>query len=101
MSETHGHADWSVAIARTLAIVLAGLAIVRLGLLVGGPFGERFLANDLNGYVAGARRFFETGSPFLAEQLTGSWQLERDSFIHPPVALLLFAPFIVLPFSGG
>ena len=97
MTENPRSADWSLAVARSIAIVIAALASVRLGLLVVGPFGERFLGNDLNGYVAGARRFFETGSPFLAEQLAGSWQLQPDSFIHPTVALVLFAPFVVLP----
>jgi hypothetical protein len=97
MSETPRSLGWALAVARSLAIVIAGLAVVRLGLLVVGPFGERFLGNDLDGYVAGARRFVETGSPYLAEQLTGSWQLQPDSFIHPPVALVLFALFVVLP----
>jgi hypothetical protein len=76
---------------------LLGLAIVRVWLLLGEDFGKRFLGNDLNGYVAGARRFLETGSPYLPEQLSGSWQLQPDSFIHPPVAVLLFIPFLVLP----
>jgi hypothetical protein len=97
VSESPRTTDWATAVARSLAVVVLGLAIARLGLLLVDPFGERFLGNDLNGYVAGARRFLDTGSPFLAEQLSGSWQLQPDSFIHPPVALLLFVPFIVLP----
>lgn len=98
MSKSPPTTDWGTAVARSLAVVLLGLAIVRIVVLVvADPFGERFLGNDLNGYVAGARRFLDTGSPYLAEQLSGSWQLQPDSFIHPPVALLLFVPFIVIP----
>lgn len=89
--------DWTGAVARSLALVLGVAAVARLGIVLGEPFGQRFLGNDLGGYVAGARRYLETGSPYLAEQLSGSWQLQPDSFIHPPVAVLLFIPFIWLP----
>jgi hypothetical protein len=89
--------NWGRAVARSLAIVLLGLAAFRLAVVLNDPFGQRFLANDLNGYLEGARRFLETGSPYLPEQLSGTWQLQPDSFIHPPVALLLFVPFTVLP----
>ena len=89
--------DWPGAIARSLAVVILAAALIRLGLLLGDPFGERFLANDLNGYLAGARRFLENGSPYLPEQLAGPWALQPDSFIHPPAALSLFVPFLVLP----
>lgn len=51
---------------------------------------------DLNGYLDGVRRFLETGSPYLPAQLA-PWHLEPHSFIHPPIALLLFAPFLWLP----
>lgn len=88
---------WGRAIARSLAAVITVLAAIEIGLAYVGLFGQRFLANDLNGYLAGARRFLEHGSPYLPEQLTGAWTLQPDSFIHPPVAVLLFVPFLVLP----
>lgn len=88
---------WGRAVLRSLAIVLTGLAAIQIGRLYLEPFGGRFLANDLNGYLTGARRFLEHGSPYLPEQLSGAWTLQPDSFIHPPVALLLFVPFLVLP----
>jgi hypothetical protein len=89
--------DWGRAVLRSLGVVILGLAIVRLGLVLAEPFGQRFLGNDLNGYLAGASRFLETGSPYLPEQLSGAWQLQPDSFIHPPVALVLFLPFLYMP----
>ena len=90
-------ADWRRAVARSLALFLGVLAVARIGMLLTEPFGQRFVGNDLGGYVAGARRFLEAGSPYLVEQVSGSWQLQPDSFIHPPVAVLLFIPFIWLP----
>ena len=88
---------WGRAILRSLTVVIVALAVIEIGQHLLGPFGQRFLGNDLDGYLAGARRFLETGSPYLPEQLSGSWPLQPDSFIHPPVALLLFVPFLVLP----
>ena len=52
---------------------------------------------DLDGYLTGARRFVETGSPYLPSQVAGPWTLGPHSFIHPPAALALFVPFLVLP----
>jgi hypothetical protein len=89
--------DWTAAVLRSLGIVIGVLAAVRLAMVMFDDFGRRFLGNDLNGYVAGARRFLETGSPYLPEQVVGPWQLQPDSFIHPPVAVLLFIPWVVLP----
>jgi hypothetical protein len=88
---------WGRAVLRSLAIVIVGLAVIQVGSLFMGPFGRRFFANDLDGYLAGARRFLDFGSPYLPEQLSGAWPLQPDSFIHPPVALLLFVPFLALP----
>ncbi len=88
---------WGRAILRTSAIVILVLAAIEIGQFYLGEFGQRFLANDLNGYVAGARRLLDHGSPYLPEQLSGAWALQPDSFIHPPVSVLLFAPFLVLP----
>jgi hypothetical protein len=89
--------DWVRATLRSAAVVIAVLAAIQIGRFYLEPFGQRFFANDLNGYVAGARRFLDHGSPYLPEQLSGAWALQPDSFIHPPVALLLFTPFLVLP----
>jgi hypothetical protein len=97
MNDARGRPDWAGAIARSLAVVILVLAAVRVGLLLLDPFGQRFLGNDLAGYTTAARRFLDSGTPYLPEQLSGAWQLQPDSFIHPPVAVLLFIPWIVLP----
>jgi hypothetical protein len=88
---------WGRAVLRSLAVVIALLAAIEIGWLFVEPFGQRFFANDLNGYLTGARRFLDHGSPYLPEQLSGAWALQPDSFIHPPVSLLLFVPFLAIP----
>jgi hypothetical protein len=92
-----GRPDWTAAIFRSLGVVIGALAAIRLVLVTFDDFGRRFLGNDLNGYIVGARRFLDTGSPYLRAQVAGPWQLQPDSFIHPPVAVLLFIPWVVLP----
>lgn len=52
---------------------------------------------DTAHYFAGVKRFLETGSPYEAFQLAGPYDFETLPFIHPPVALYLFAPFAYLP----
>jgi hypothetical protein len=82
-----------------LTTVLGLFAVALLVDLARSSFGRdwSFGNGDLVGYLAGARRFLDTGSPYLREQLSGTWRLEPHSFIHPPSALPLFIPFLVLP----
>jgi hypothetical protein len=56
-----------------------------------------YAGGDLGGYLDGARQYFATGSPYLPEHLAGPWTLQPHSFVHPPPALVLFVPFLVLP----
>lgn len=82
--------------------VMAGLTIA-IGILavqsfvaLAGSEGVRLygLGNgDQVGYFDGARRFLETGSPYESGPLV----LHAHTFIHPPIALALFLPFLVLP----
>ncbi len=90
---------WYRPVALGLTAVLLALAGVRLLAVASGSFARDwgFGNGDLVGYTDGARRFLETGSPFTLEQLSGPWVLGPHSFIHPPAALPLFLPFLVLP----
>jgi hypothetical protein len=80
-----------------LAVFLLALAAIQLGSYLISEFGRNFGGGDLNGYLAGTRRWLETGSPYEAYQLQPGWALQPFSFLHPPLALALFAPFLVLP----
>ncbi|MGH9034606.1 MAG: hypothetical protein ACRD0O_02495 [Acidimicrobiia bacterium] len=85
-----------VALEMTTLVLLAIFAW-RLVTTVGSEWARLYAGGDLGGYVAGARRFLDTGSPYLPEQVAGPWQLGPYSFVHPPAALALFVPFVVLP----
>jgi hypothetical protein len=61
---------------------------------------------DLDIYLGYARRFFDTGSMYAANQLTGpyagqpyvSGPIPADMpCLYPPTTIYLFAPFLVLP----
>lgn len=81
-----------------LTVVLAAMAVYRLVEVASTPWGRGLIAADLvQGYLPGARRFLDTGSPYLPEQVSGPWALDVHSFIHPPTALPLFVMFLVLP----
>lgn len=56
-----------------------------------------YAGGDLGGYLEGARTYVATGTPYLPEQVAGPWALQPHSFVHPPPALVLFVPFLVLP----
>lgn len=80
--------------------VCATLAVVILAAFVQSIVDTLWMdpGSDLvRGYLPGARLFLETGSPYSPEQLAGSWSLDYHSFVHPPAALPLFLPFLVLP----
>ena len=81
-----------------LATVILGLAVYELVTTAVTPSGQELIAADVTqGYLAGAQRFVNTGSPYTAKQLAGPWVLGYHSFIHPPAALLLFVPFLFVP----
>ncbi len=83
-------------VALALAVVLGAFALQQLILVNQGQ--PALLASDVvKGYLPGAQRFLDTGSPYLPEQLAGAWTLDVHSFIHPPAALPIFVPFLVLP----
>jgi hypothetical protein len=56
-----------------------------------------YAGGDLGGYLDGTRQLLATGSPYLPAHVAGPWTLEAHSFVHPPPALALFVPFLVLP----
>lgn len=87
---------WYRPLAFGTTVTLLTIAAVRL--IVVHAENPHYLASDLlKGYLVGAQRFLDTGSPYLPEQIAGPWSLDVHSFIHPPSAMLLFVPFLWLP----
>jgi hypothetical protein len=81
-----------------LSLVMLVLAVIESVSLLATAWGQGLVASDLvKGYLAGAQRFLDTGSPYTPEQVAGPWVLDYHSFIHPPSALVLVLPFLVLP----
>lgn len=77
-------------------VVIATMGLTLLTVMVQGRMGGA-IGRDLWHYLDGARRWLETGSPYLPAELAGSFQYGSHTFLHPPSTLLLFAPFLVLP----
>ena len=77
----------------TLVLVLVDLADVAANstTLAGQP------GVDYRLYVDAASRWLHGGSYFQAYQLAGPYQISAGDILYPPVALLLFVPFSVLP----
>jgi hypothetical protein len=52
---------------------------------------------DLDIYRSATSRLLAGGSWFLDRQLAGPYQIANGDVLYPPVAALVFAPFLVLP----
>ena len=85
-----------VALEMTTLLLVVAFAWELLGTW-NSDWARLYAGGDLGGYLDGARQYLATGSPYRPEQLAGPWQLEPHSFVHPPPALALFVPFLVLP----
>jgi hypothetical protein len=82
----------------TIAIVAAALLELAANLSYVLPPGDSFLGMDYLFYGEVAKRWLETGAYYLPHQLSGPYTatLMVDN-LYPPIALLLFLPFVVLP----
>jgi hypothetical protein len=62
---------------------------------------QRVLGTDLDYYRAIGQRWLDTGSFYLPRQLAGPYVVQADvDVLYPPVALLLFVPFTILPWPA-
>jgi hypothetical protein len=80
-----------------LAVGLVGAAVIVLLWALLGPYGRTYLDWDRAHYLAATARWLEMGTPYLAQDVAGPFDYQPDTFLHPPVALLLFLPFRWLP----
>jgi hypothetical protein len=78
----------------SVAVLIAGLLLFLRA--VTGAFGG-YWGVDITHYLDGARRWLETGTPYLASEVAGPFEYQPQTFMHPPIALLLFVPFLWLP----
>jgi hypothetical protein len=82
------------AVGLSVLFALIGL-LVFLAALAGT--GQRIVGLDVGHYLDATRRWLETGTPYLPSEVAGPYEIGPLTFLHPPIALLLFAPFLVLP----
>ncbi len=72
-----------------------GGGVVRGGL--GGRGALTAMGTDYRTYMDATRVWLPGGSFYPAYELAGPYQIELGAVLYPPVALLLFVPFTVLP----
>ena len=77
-----------------LGAVLLVQVIVAIAMLVAIP---EWIGHDFTVYRDAAERWLSGGSYFHPYQLQGPYPVVADEVLYPPVALLLFAPFVYLP----
>lgn len=61
-----------------------------------GTFGG-FWGVDLTHYLDGTRRWLDVGTPYLPSEVAAPFEYQPETFMHPPIALLLFLPFLWVP----
>jgi hypothetical protein len=55
------------------------------------------MGTDYRTYMDAARAWLAGGSFYPARELAGPYQIELGAVLYPPIALVLFVPFTVLP----
>jgi hypothetical protein len=61
------------------------------------PFWQELGPSDLVHYLLATQRWLDTGTPYVASEVAGHFNYGEFTFLHPPISLLFFAPFLVLP----
>ena len=90
-------ARWGRPVAVGLTVLFVGIGLIIFQAAMAGV-GQHIVGLDIGHYLDATRRWSATGTPYLAYQLTAPFQLvDSATFLHPPIALYLFAPFLVLP----
>ena len=91
---------WTRPLAAGLSFAVTAIAVLELAANLSHvlPPGDSFLGMDYVFYRDVAARWLETGAYYLPHQLSGPYTatLMVDN-LYPPPALLLFLPFLVLP----
>jgi hypothetical protein len=77
----------------TVLVLVAGAAL----LAVFWRSNAIHAGEDLSHYLDGVRRWWLTGSPYLPNEVAGPFGYEVETFLHPPIAIPLLAPWLVLP----
>ena len=88
---------WYRPVAVGMTVAIGMVAVAMLWATVTGTMGTYFAQIDYGHYLGATRRWLDTGTPYLASEIAGRFEYEPLTFLHPPIALLLFLPFLWLP----
>ncbi len=89
-------ARWGRPIALGLTVVFIAVGLAQFAFGMSGV-GQHIVGLDIGHYLDGTRRWLETGSPYLPNEVAGPFLIEPETYLQPPVAVWFFAPFLVLP----
>lgn len=84
-----------LAVGATVVLIAIAVGLFLVALATPGAIGT-YLGNDYVLYMAAARRWLETGA-FYQPWQAAPYPMAHGAVLYPPVALLLFAPFTLLP----
>jgi hypothetical protein len=87
---------WGRRVFVAVSLVAVVWVFLYLRVAMGGWLGSH-VGWDLEHYVAGAQRWLTLGSPYEPRFLAGHYVFDDMAFVHPPIALPLFAVFTILP----
>src|SRR5215217_7938528 len=86
----------AVALARVTGVAF-GAAAVWYWVRLWSEGMPGFAGRDIRQYLEATRRWLETGTPYLAHEVAAPFTYSEATFLHPPISLVLFGPFLVLP----
>ncbi|HLA16194.1 MAG TPA: hypothetical protein VJZ72_04770 [Candidatus Limnocylindrales bacterium] len=94
----HGTIDRGRVILLTISgVILVGALIEFIQVALAAAGADRLGIDIGYWYPLYAQRWLETGTPYLPHQLAGPYHVSGQDFLFPPLALYVFAPFLVLP----
>ena len=80
-----------------LTVAIGAVAVAFLWATSNGAMGTSGARVDYTHYLDATRRWLDTGTPYLAAEAAGPFDYQPLTYLHPPIALLLFLPFLWLP----
>ncbi len=88
---------WRSRLVRIVLGLVVGLEVVWIAYALAASIGSPSFGLDYRWHVDAARRLVETGTPYLAWQLAGPYEIANGAILYPPIAFVLFVPFLVVP----
>lgn len=94
--QAHTWDRWYKPVMLGITVLILALGLDLWLIVISGPWGHVW-GVDYTHYLDGVRRFMATGSPYLSWEVAQPFDYEPETFLHPPVAIWLFLPFLYLP----